>query len=580
MNDDDRLAELLLAWEERCERGEDVPAAELCPERPDLVPILAVRIDMLRRVAWINRPAAEDEGSSTADDPPASLLAGRYLLEERIGEGGFGQVWRGYDLALERKVAIKLPRFGRALGGSDDAFLAEARKVAGLACPGVVPVYDVGRHGGVTFIVSELIDGTDLARKLRDGPFPVREAVRVVAEAARHLHFAHQRGFVHRDIKPANLLLDRAGRVFVTDFGIAVTRDELAGREDDGSGTLPYMSPERLFGDPTRIDARTDVYSLGVVLHELLTGRRPFEDRTPQGMREAILKREPQPVRSLTRGVGRELDRICLKCLAKSPANRYPTAEALADELYRWLNRRRSYWMFVRWAAVVGFGGLLALALVRTDSRPTPDPPDNEPTPGVSPSATAPDREEVLFDGFGREGWRFFSGLPEPPGAVRVGNSMLVLHSVLPQHYRLCSERTVRDFALTFEYSYPPYRKLRGSYGCSVLVRVTEPDKPAVDHIHIKFGDIAAGCVFPPGRLMGGEGQVAPLPSAVGAERPFGEWNEMAVTCVGSVVEVSINGRTVNRADGLPDGEGRVGFSCHQYDELRLRNIRVRRLVR
>jgi serine/threonine-protein kinase len=256
MTDDELLADLLLRWEELYEQGEDTPPEALCPaDRPDLVPILAQRISLLRGVAWVadksSLPMTEEY-----PDPPSEPLADRYRLEEMIGEGGFGQVWRGYDLLLERTVAVKLPRPGRPHrnSGGEDAVLAEARKVARLTHPGIVPVFDVGSHRGVTFFVSELIDGTDLGRLVRGGPLPVREAVRLVAEAARGLHHAHEQGFVHRDIKPANLLRRRDGRVLLTDFGIAITADHPAWMIRDGevtpaSGPVRAGSPASCSGD-------------------------------------------------------------------------------------------------------------------------------------------------------------------------------------------------------------------------------------------------------------------------------------------------------------------------------------------
>jgi tetratricopeptide (TPR) repeat protein len=330
---EDVLAELLIEWEERLRQGTDVPAIEMCPDRPDLVAALSTRIGLLRRVAWVDRDPPAEAVDRT---PLPKLLAGRYRLDEVIGEGGFGQMWRAYDQELCRPVAVKLPRSVRHPGGEGEKFLAEARKVAALACPGIVPVFDVGKEGGRPFIVSELIDGIDLDRRTRGRHlFPVREAVRVTAEVARHLHHAHGRGVIHRDIKPANILLDQNGRVFVTDFGIAVSLDELTSQSAGGAGTLAYMSPERLSGESSRLDASSDVFSLGVVLYELLAGRRPF-DGNPARRREVILGREPDRLPSR---VPRAVRRACMRCLEKSPKDRYPTAGALADDLSRWLDR-------------------------------------------------------------------------------------------------------------------------------------------------------------------------------------------------------------------------------------------------
>ncbi len=178
----------------------------------------------------------------------------------------------------------------------------------------------------------------------------MREAARILVEVARALHYAHEQGFVHRDIKPANILIDGHDRVFVTDFGIALKEAKLRLRGDDGCGTFAFMSPEQIHGEPGRIDRRTDLYSLGVVLYQLLTGRLPFEADTLETLRDKILQQEPVPPGMRNRSVPNEVERICLKCLAKSPANRYPTAETLANDLHRWLTQRKSN------RFLVGFG--------------------------------------------------------------------------------------------------------------------------------------------------------------------------------------------------------------------------------
>jgi serine/threonine protein kinase len=344
MSDEDRLAELLHEWEVRFKRGEDVPAAELCPDRPDLVEELTARIDLLRSVAWVDADPAPPEapepaaGHAPRPETTGDLLVGRYELQEVIGEGGHGRVWRGVDHHLQRPVAVKLPRpdYARRDPSGEDGFLAEARRVARLAGPGIVPVHDVGLHGGRYFIVSELIDGTDLGRHLRDGPVSVMEAARVVAGAARCLHHAHERGVVHRDVKPANILLGRDGRVYVTDFGIAVPTAAVS-RAETGTGTLAYMAPERLDG-VGRADVRGDVYGLGVVLYELLTGQLPYPGPTLALVREAIRNRVPVAPRVFRPwAIPPKVDAICMRCLDKDPGSRYPTAAAVADELGSWL---------------------------------------------------------------------------------------------------------------------------------------------------------------------------------------------------------------------------------------------------
>ncbi len=346
MSDDDCLSDLLLTWEEGFERGEDVSAEELCRGRPDLAPVLAGRILALKRIAWMKVPVGGAENASGASPPgrvgspsenqerslPA-LLAGRYRLDGLIGEGGFGQVWRGFDVELHRPVAVKVPRRSRPAGPEEaDRFLAEARKVARLRHPGIVPVYDVGRHGESYFIVSELIDGTDLGERMRRGRLPVREAVRIVAAVASALEDAHRRGIVHRDIKPANVLLGSDGQVRLTDLGIALDRAGAAPPEGgEVCGTLAYMSPEQVGGDRSRLDGRSDLYSLGVMLCELVTGVRPPPTIGASKGRAGQPARPPLPAVTLP---------VCLsevweKCLATQPADRYATAGELVEHLHK-----------------------------------------------------------------------------------------------------------------------------------------------------------------------------------------------------------------------------------------------------
>ena len=258
---------------------------------------------------------------------------GDFQLLEEVGAGNFGSVYKAHDRKLDRTVALKIPR-GDWLHSREavDAFLHEAQHVARLTHPGIVRLYQFGEDD-CCYVVYEFIEGTSLRAEMRHKPFSPRETARLLTDVAAALDYAHQEGIFHRDIKPENILLDRDGRPYLADFGIAVRADELAHQQGWLAGTYPYMSPEVLRGEGHRIDARSDIYSLGIVMYEMLSGRRPFAADTREELIEQILHAEPTPLDLSGDSVMLECARICRKAMARRAADRYTTAGHMAEDL-------------------------------------------------------------------------------------------------------------------------------------------------------------------------------------------------------------------------------------------------------
>lgn len=332
-NDEDKLADLLLKWEEAWEQGDDLPADQLCADHPNLVEPLRQRIDRLKQMQWMSRDDGEEPESERSQRDPllGQILAERYTIESLVGIGGFGRVYRAFDDELQRHVALKIARADR-LRPTDD-LLHEARRAAKLRHSGIVAVHDVGRHDGSVFIVSDLIEGRSLAEVISEEKPPSRQAAEWIAECADALQTAHDQGFVHRDIKPSNILIDHQGRALVTDFGIAATTEQIHQGETPSLGTLAYMAPEQFSGETTLVGPKTDIFALGVVLYELLTGTHPFAARTEAGWRQNILLRIPPLPTSICPDIPDTLASIAVRCLAKHPAERFESAAELAETL-------------------------------------------------------------------------------------------------------------------------------------------------------------------------------------------------------------------------------------------------------
>ncbi len=282
--------------------------------------------------------AGEDSLESCSLPNPTKI--GRYTILRRLGKGGFGEVFLAFDDDLNRFVAIKVPRPERVSQPEDiEAYLNEARIVASLDHPHIVPVYDVGRtEDGLCFVVSKLIEGCDLAKKIKESRRSFQESAELAAAIAEALHFAHTSGLVHRDIKPGNILMDDAGHAFLADFGLAL-REEDYGTGARIAGTPSYMSPEQARGEGHRVDGRSDIFSLGVVIYELLTGRRPFvakatdKDEARNELLDLIATTEARPPRQIDDSIPKELERICLKAMSKRVSDRYNTGRDIAEDL-------------------------------------------------------------------------------------------------------------------------------------------------------------------------------------------------------------------------------------------------------
>lgn len=263
---------------------------------------------------------------------------GRFQLEERLGAGGFGTVWRARDADLDRVVAVKIPRKGQLGPDEVEQFYREARAAAQLRHPHIVPVYEVGRDGERVFIVSELIHGVPLSQWMIGNRLSAQDTARLCIQMGEALEHAHRQGIIHRDLKPSNVMIDESRAPHLMDFGLAKREMGEVTMTVDGQilGTPHYMSPEQASGKSHWVDRRSDIYSLGVILFKLLTDELPYRGNIQSQMQQRLTEDAPDP-RSLNRHVPRDLATICLKCLERDPNGRYPSAQAVVDELRRYL---------------------------------------------------------------------------------------------------------------------------------------------------------------------------------------------------------------------------------------------------
>lgn len=345
MSDESRIEQLL---EETLESGR--PPEEVCAQSPQLLWQVLERLRQYHSVeAQIDAlfpPSSEGIAARrrrlVAADDSLPQIPG-YNVEAVLGRGGVGVVYRARHLKLNRYVALKMLISGAYADPHELARLTrEAEAVASLRHPHIVQVYDVGELDGMPYFTMEFMEGGSLAQKLGGIPQPAKKAASIMETLARASHMAHLAGIVHRDLKPSNILLSADGTHKITDFGLArrIATDSAATELGAHVGTPSYMAPEQALGKVSAIGAQTDVYGLGAVLYELLTGRPPFRAESTSETERQVVSREPAPPSRLNARIPRDLETICLKCLRKEPERRYASAAALADDLQRFLEGR------------------------------------------------------------------------------------------------------------------------------------------------------------------------------------------------------------------------------------------------
>jgi serine/threonine protein kinase len=387
MSPAEQISELLLHWDELREQGRNLSAEELCQDCPEFVDEVRRRLRALEAVYRV--PNGLRPGEATVAEPgapPAAELpvgAGYQILSE-LGRGGMGVVYKARQKGLNRTVALKMILAGAHAAPQTLArFRTEAEAAARLQHPNIVQVYEVGEQGGAPYLALEFVDGVSLAQRLEGQPLSPDEAAELVETLARAVQYAHERGVVHRDLKPANILLQKSGirnpksetnpknqkpksktsgvavsdlrpsdfefvsdfgfRISdlvpkVTDFGLAKQLDGDHGQTQSGAvlGTPSYMAPEQAEGRTRAAGPAVDVYALGAILYECLTGRPPFAGPTLLDTLEQVRSQDPEPPTHLRPGLPRDLETICLHCLHKEPDQRYASAAALADDLRRY----------------------------------------------------------------------------------------------------------------------------------------------------------------------------------------------------------------------------------------------------
>ncbi len=285
----------------------------------------------------------KDTELEPAEEGPLPERLGRYVIKRQLGKGGFGVVYLAHDPQLDRSVALKVPRRERFKTPEQVAeFIQEARTTAKLKHPLLVTIYDVQEEDGLPYIVQEYIEGENLAEWTAKHQPTFEQIVQVLMGVAEALGYAHGQRLTHCDLKLANVLMDQQGQPHVADFGLAVHESARLDRKGARFGTPPMMAPEQVRGEGHRLDGRTDIWAMGVMMYQMLVSQRPFTATDQHELFNEIETLDPRPPRQIDRSVPRELERICLKCLSKRRTERYNTTDDLREDLQLWLTGNAS----------------------------------------------------------------------------------------------------------------------------------------------------------------------------------------------------------------------------------------------